>query len=157
MLPLPMSSHDRHPCDKKVLETQQWRGLPIVIDISPGQVHEWQRLIPLMESIRIRSRGASKRRPNKLAGDKGYFADWLRDWLRQHRIAPVIAHRIDERARTNSNFDRAAYRDRNVIERCVGWIKEQRRIATRYEKLAENFLGMLKIGTIRQYLKTTSI
>jgi transposase len=36
-------------------------------------------------------------------------------------------------------FDKATYRRRNVVERCIGWLKDRRRLATRFEKLAENF------------------
>jgi transposase len=50
-------------------------------------------------------------------------------------------------------FDRAAYRRRNVIERCVGWLKENRRLATRYEKLAVSYLAVAHVAMIRLYLK----
>ncbi len=51
-------------------------------------------------------------------------------------------------------FDRQAYRQRNVVERCIGWLKENRRVAVRYEKLAINYLGMLKLAMIQRYLTT---
>lgn len=111
-------------------------------------------MIKLLESIRVPSAGAPKRRPDKVAGDKGYSSHEIRDWLKAHRMTSVIAHRDNESGRDDETFDRQAYRDRNIIERCIGWIKELRRIATRYEKLAVNYLGMLKLGMIRQYLKT---
>jgi len=41
---------------------------------------------------------------------------------------------------------------RNVIERAVGWLKERRRIATRYEKLAIQYLAMLSVSLIEKYL-----
>lgn len=50
-------------------------------------------------------------------------------------------------------FDRVAYRDRNVVERCVGWLKEARRVGTRYEKLARNFLAMVQLAMIRRLLR----
>ena len=50
-------------------------------------------------------------------------------------------------------FNKRAYKRRNVVERCIGWLKELRRIATRYEKLAVHYLGMVKLGMILQYLK----
>jgi hypothetical protein len=53
-----------------------------------------------------------------------------------------------------SGFDRVAYRQRNVIERAVGWLKERRRIATRYEKLAIQYLAMLYVGLVEKYLIT---
>jgi len=49
-------------------------------------------------------------------------------------------------------FDREAYRERNVVERCVGWLKEARRLATRYEKLARNFLAIVHLAIIRLVL-----
>lgn len=52
-------------------------------------------------------------------------------------------------------FDKAAYRQRNVIERCVGWLKECRRLATRFEKKAVNFLGMVKLAMISRCLRLT--
>ena len=49
-------------------------------------------------------------------------------------------------------FDRAAYRQRHVIERAVGWLKERRRIGTRYEKLAIQYLAMLYVSLLEKYL-----
>ena len=50
-------------------------------------------------------------------------------------------------------FDPDVYRRRNVIERCIGWLKHARRIAARYEKLAVNFLAMVKLAIIQRYLR----
>ena len=52
--------------------------------------------------------------------------------------------------RRNPRFDKATYRRRNVVERCVGWLKESRRLATRFEKLAVNFLAMVRLAMIRR-------
>jgi len=49
------------------------------------------------------------------------------------------------------NFEREAYRGRNVVKRCVNWMKENRWPGTRYEKLAVNFLAMAKLAMIRRY------
>lgn len=105
-----------------------------------------------MEDIQIESvRGPAKRRPGKLAGDKAYSAQPIRDWLAAHRIEAVIPHRQNEASRDVA-FDRASYRRRNIIERTIGWLKESRRLATRYEKLAVHYLGMVTIGMILQYV-----
>jgi transposase len=60
----------------------------------------------------------------------------------------VIPTRKDQRP--NPRFDKATYKRRNVIERCIGWIKENRRVGTRFEKLAINFLAMVKLAMIRR-------
>ena len=70
-------------------------------------------------------------------------------------IEPVIPYRsdqIDQSPGLRLSFDRATYRKRNAVERCVGWLKECRRFATRYEKLAENFLAMIDLAFIQRYL-----
>jgi transposase len=45
-------------------------------------------------------------------------------------------------------FDPVAYRCRNVVERCIGWLKVSRRLATRFEKLEENFMAMVKLAIL---------
>jgi transposase len=124
----------------------------LAVEIGPGQEHETQHLISLVDAVAVPQQGRpAKRRPAKLVGDKGYSAKWIRQWLRQRKIVPVIAHQKREKARRGA-FDRESYRQRNLIERCVGWLKERRRLATRYEKLAIHYLGMLHLGMILQYL-----
>jgi len=70
--------------------------------------------------------------------------------LNAKRIEGVIPVRKHEKRRFLLN--KRAYKRRNVVERCIGWLKESRRIATRYEKLAVHYLGMVKLGMILQYL-----
>ena len=50
-------------------------------------------------------------------------------------------------------FDPERYRRRNVVERCVGWLKGCRSVATRHEKLALNFAAMVSLAILRQYLR----
>jgi len=97
-----------------------------------------------------------RKKPRKLAADKGYSAQRVRDWLRAQRIKPVIPHKDNEKARWDpkQSFDHCTYRRRAVIEQCVGWLKECRRIGTRFEKLAVHFHAMLQLAMIRRYLRT---
>jgi transposase len=103
---------------------------------------------------RRRQRSGKRCKPRKLAADKGYSVKGLRDWLKRQRIKPVIPHKANETARRDRRvkFDREAYRGRAVVEQCVGWLKECRRIGTRFEKLAVNFHGMLQLAMISRYL-----
>ena len=104
---------------------------------------------------RRREKCKRRHKPKKLAGDKGYSVEKLRDWLRAQKIEPVIPHKNNEKARWDPNvkFDKETYRGRCVVEQCVGWLKENRRIGTRFEKLAVNFHGMLQLAMIKQYFK----
>lgn len=79
----------------------------------------------------------------------------VRDYIRQQRIVPVIPYKDNETARWDARikFDRRAYRGRAVVEQCVGWLKEFRRIGTRFEKLAVNYHGMLQLAMVSRYLR----
>lgn len=115
--------------------------------MTAGQCHESRHVEPVLNAVRI----GRRRRPRRLAGDKGYSYRHVRRWLRRHRVLPVIPTRSNQPA--EAGFDRDAYRRRNVVERCVNWMKENRRLGTRYEKLAVNFLAMARLAMIRRYFR----
>ena len=73
--------------------------------------------------------------PDELLGDKGYDSDEIRNDLMDRGIEPVIPPRSN--SKTPIEYDREAYKRRNLVERCVNWLKQFRRIATRYEKTAD--------------------
>jgi transposase len=89
-----------------------------------------------------------------MAGDKGYRADWIDEYLLALNIKPVIPSKENEdREARPVEFDHNAYRQRNIVERLIGWLKESRRIFSRFEKTAKNFGGMLKLAFIQRYLR----
>lgn len=95
--------------------------------------------------------------PLSLAGDKGYRADWIDAYLLGLGITPVIPSKENEdRDARPVAFDKDAYRDRNIVERLIGWLKECRRVFSRYEKTAKNFLGMIHMAFIQRYLRTAT-
>ena len=122
------------------------QGTPIAVAVGPGQQHETQQAIPLLEEAT-----AWPEQPAKVAGDKAYSAGWLREWLSERGIEPVIAHQKKEKAR-RGRFDERAYKRRNIVERCVNSLKWFRRVATRYEKLATHYLAMVTIAIIFRLL-----
>jgi len=131
-------------------------GVPLHFEVTAGQVHEAAAFEDLMEAVEIpQPRGRPRCRPEKLAGDKAYRIPRILDWLRDHGIHPVIPRKSNEKAKVGrpEHFDAEAYRSRNVIERCVGWLKECRRIVTRFEKTALNFVGMVQVAFIERYLR----
>lgn len=78
---------------------------------------------------------------SKLAADKGYDSDAFRSYLKQQGIKPVIPGKSNRKKRIR--YDKEAYKGRNVVERCFCRLKDFRRIATRYDKLARNFFSAL--------------
>ncbi len=117
--------------------------MPLGALVTAGQAHESKVFESLMDTVRIRRR----RRPSAVAGDKAYSVPRIRGWLSKRGIEAVIPTRSDQ---PPVRISKRKYRGRNVIERCIGWLKWCRRIATRYEKLAESYLAMVKLAMIQR-------
>jgi transposase len=134
------------------------QGHPLHFHLTPGQAHESTALAPLLEGADAAVtdfEGTPIAWPVALAGDKGYRADWIDDYLLELGIQPVIPCKEseDRDARLVVPFDPAAYRRRSVVEQLIGWLKESRRIFSRFEKTATNFAGILKMAFIHRYLR----
>jgi transposase len=123
----------------------------MVLLVTAGQRHEQTMFEPLMENgvVKRLGRGRPRLRPDRVVGDKGYSGRRIRRYLRRRGIGVVIARQTRER---RVQFDRAAYRQRNVVERLVNRLKQFRRVATRYEKRAVNYLAMLTVAAIVLWL-----
>lgn len=130
-------------------------GHPLHVQITAGQNHESQELIPLLENAAVDSDETGEMlKPVRVAGDKSYRANWIDEYLVERGIDPVIPSKMNERREDRLvPFDQEAYRSRNIIERLIGWLKENRRILTRFEKTAKNYLGMLKVAFMHRYMR----
>jgi transposase len=96
-----------------------------------GQASDHPLVLPAVDQVAVRTpQGRIRRRPKKVAGDKGCSSKGNRDGLRKRGVTPVIAYRSYEKGAVRP-FDTVAYKKRNVIERLLGHLKECRRIATR--------------------------
>ncbi len=134
-------------------------GHPLHFELTAGQTHECAAFDTVMvgvDACLLDAEGEPIAWPVALAGDKGYRADWIDDYLLALEITPVIPSKANEdRDARAVEFDKAAYRDRNIVERLIGWLKECRRVFSRFEKTAKNFAGMIRLAFIQRYLRAT--
>ncbi|QRM32116.1 IS5 family transposase [Microvirga sp. VF16] len=118
------------------------RGRIVAVALTPGNMADITMAMPMLEAL-----APAKR----LIADKAYDADRLRTWLQDKGIDAVIPVRAARAIAYPLN--RAAYRRRNVIERMFGRLKNGKRIATRYDRLAINYLAAIAlVATITQWL-----
>lgn len=122
------------------------QGMPLGLTVTPGQRHEGPEFEVLFAACFINTFRKTKR-PRALAADKAYSSKKIRDFLRGKQIHPVIPTQSNQKP--DPAFDPQSYRQRNVIERAVCWLKEFRRIATRYDKKIENYIAMIHIACFR--------
>ena len=121
--------------------------------LTSGQRHEQSVCEALMEqgAVKRPGRGRPKLRPKRVVADKGYNSGKIRGYLRRRGIGIVIPRQSHQRRR--EPFDRQRYRQRNRVERLINSLKRFRRVATRYEKLSDNYLAMVTIAAITIWLR----
>ena len=134
-------------------------GNPLHFELTAGQAHEASAFDTVLAGADASLLDADDQPvawPVALAADKGYRADWIDAYLLELGIRPVIPSKASEDRDTRPvTFDKDAYRNRNIVERLIGWLKECRRVFSRFEKTAKNFAGMVRLAFIQRYLRTT--
>jgi transposase len=112
------------------------RGVPRVDDrcVLNGEAHDNRLCSVLLDGLRPQT---------IVLADRGYDADWIRQFVSEQG---AWANLPPKKNRTNPiNFSPDLYRSRNLVERFFHKIKQCRRIATRYDKLAANYLAFIKL------------
>ena len=118
-------------------------GLPIAFALTGGEVSDFKGYLPIMN--------ADGPAPKVLLADKGYDADFIRqDMERRGGIAmiPTKRNRLIQLP-----VDPDIYALRNMVERCFNKLKNARRLATRYDKTADSYLGFIHIVSIRLWTR----
>jgi transposase len=117
-------------------------GLPVRLALTAGEAHDNRLVTKLLSRLKSGS---------LLLADRGYDADWIRAFVGRHGGWANIPPR---RNRKNALcFSPYLYRARNVVERFFNKIKQCRRVATRYDKLAANYLAFIQLASIRLWLR----
>jgi transposase len=116
-------------------------GLPVQLGLSSGEAHDNQLCAHLLAGLRPQA---------LLLADRGYDADWIRRFVAQRGAWANIPPKRNRKEPIC--FSPHFYRARNLVERFFNKIKQCRRVATRYDKLAANYLAFVKLACIRLWL-----
>jgi transposase len=117
-------------------------GLPVRLALAAGEAHDNRLAGSLLSGLKSRS---------MLLADRGYDADWIRAIVtKRHAWANIPPRRNRNEP---ISFSPHLYRARNLIERFFNKIKQCRRVATRYDKLAANYLAFVQLASIRLWLR----
>ena len=118
------------------------RGLPVRLLLTPGQASDKTTFPALVEGLRL---------ADHVVADRGFFARAIIDLIEASGAKAHIPSQTNVRVRRI--VDLAVYRQRNLVERFFNKLKHFRRIATRYDKLARNFLAALVLASSRLWMR----
>ena len=118
-------------------------GLPIAVRVTSASPHE-SKLVE--DTLRQRHVAAV---PERMIGDRAYDSDPLDERLQHEQGVELIApNRKKKRKRTQDGRPLRRYLRRWKIERLFAWLKNYRRLSSRWERYALNFLGMVQLGCV---------
>ncbi len=118
------------------------KGLPLAVGIASASPHEVKVLEATLDDSLL------DELPERLIGDKAYDSDKLDERLWDERGVKLIAphRRGRKRPATQDGRELRRYKRRWKVERFFAWLHSSRRLVTRYEVKAENFLGFLHLA-----------
>lgn len=126
----------------KIMAVADRNGLPIAIGIASGERHEtklvfetlWKRFVAPL--------------PERLIGDKAYDSAPLERNLKLFDVELIVPHRATRKNRTQDGRKLRRYKRRWHVERLFAWLQTFRRLVTRFENKACNFLAFLKLACV---------
>ena len=131
----------------KIMAVADRHGLPIAIGIASGQRHETKLVV---ETLRNRF---LKPLPKRLIGDRAYDSDGLDSELKAMGIEMIAPHHPRRRSVTQDGRPLRRYKRRWHVERLFAWLQCSRRLITRFEHKAQNFLAFLKLRCLELLLR----
>ncbi|HSN30294.1 MAG TPA: IS5 family transposase, partial [Kofleriaceae bacterium] len=132
----------------KIMAVADRSGLPIAVGIESGQRNEQKLVVGTLKKSFLR-----KQLPKILIGDKAYDSDPLDAELAAMGIEMISPHHPRRRRKTQDGRKLRRYKRRWKVERLFAWIFRFRRLVTRYEEKAENYLGLLQLACAQILLR----
>ena len=118
------------------------RRLPIRVVLTPGQASDKAAVPDLIDGLAL---------ARNLVADRGYDSHAIVELIAARGAKAHIPTQRDRKVQRSVNLK--LYRQRNLIERCFNKLKRFRRIATRFEKLARNYLAAVVLASTRLWTR----
>jgi transposase len=136
------ATHSRGGLTTKIHAVVDTNGLPVELGLTSGEAHDNRLCSVLLSELSPRT---------MLLADRESDADWIRALASEQGAWANIPPKRNRKEPIC--FSPYLYRARNLVERFFNKIKQCRRIATRYDKLAANYLAFIKLASIRVWLR----
>ncbi len=118
-------------------------GLPIAVGIASGQRHETQLVVETLNASFLK-----KKLPQRLIGDRAYDSNKLDAELKKMGVEMIAPHHPTHKSQTQDGRQLRRYKRRWHVERLFAWLQCSRRLITRFEHKAKNFLAFIKLRCV---------
>ena len=126
--------------ESKIMAIADRQGLPVAVHVESAMAHEVRPVHATLAERFVRQL------PVRLIGDNAYESDRLDAELARRGVELIAPHRRTRKQRTQDSRPLRGHRRRWKVERLFAWLQNLRRTVVRYERFAENFLGMLHLA-----------
>jgi transposase len=126
----------------KIMAIVEADGLPVAVTIASANPHEVKLVEQTLEARFVEDK------PDRLIGDNAYDSDGLEARLALGGIEMMAPHRHNRKNRTQEGRPLRRYRRRWQVERFFAWLQPFRRVITRWEVKAENYLGFVHLACL---------
>ena len=126
-------------------------GLPIAFALTGGEVSEYKGYLPVMDADGPAPKVLLADKPVLSEVEGGYDADFIRENMEKRGGTAMIPTKRNRLVQLP--VDAAIYALRNRVERCFNKLKNARRLAPRYDKTADSYLGFIHIVSIRLWMR----
>ena len=127
-------------------------GIPLSIVTEGANVSEYHLALKTVDEISVAKRpNHPKKRPERIVADRGYDARWLRKSMWQRRIKPFIPKRRKRGQKEEPKYNNPVkdmYKTRWIVERTNAWLQNYRRVAIRWDKLADSYEAFIELACI---------
>ena len=131
----------------KIMAMAAVNSIPLAVSIDSASPHESHLVDETLAGSFL------DELPERLIGDKAYDSDPLDRHLEEGYAIEMIAPNRENRSPTQDGRKLRRYKKRWAVERLFAWLQWFRRLVTRYEFYAENFLGMVQLGCMKIMLR----